>query len=107
MSPLPHESSVHALRGLAWYGQRKPVFTGGNEVALLRGATEQFPSLCQAIDGAQQSVWMATYLVSPEGQSGLLDATGQAFGTAGRHDDVGAANATARHAFRARMAPCP
>jgi cardiolipin synthase len=72
MSPLPHESSVHALRGLAWYGQRKPVFTGGNEVALLRGATEQFPSLCQAIDGAQQSVWMATYLVSPEGQSGSV-----------------------------------
>jgi cardiolipin synthase len=72
MNLRPHESSVHALRGLAWYGQRKPVFTGGNEVALLKGATEQFPALCEAIDGAQQSVWMATYLVSPEGKSGAV-----------------------------------
>lgn len=69
MAPLPEDRSVQALRGLAWYGQRKPTFTGGNEVTLLRGATEQFPALCASIDQATSSVWMATYLVSNIGHS--------------------------------------
>lgn len=69
MDLLPGESSAHALRGLAWYGQRKPMFTGGNQVTLLRGGTEQFPALCACINAATRSVWMATYMVSPIGQS--------------------------------------
>ena len=69
MNPLPEQSSAHALRGLAWYGQRKPMFTGGNQVSLLKGAAEQFPALCASIDAAKRSVWMATYMVSPIGQS--------------------------------------
>ncbi|MBA4108027.1 MAG: cardiolipin synthase ClsB [Leptothrix sp. (in: Bacteria)] len=69
MAPSPEVSSAHALRGLAWYGQRKPLFTGGNDVTLLKGATDQFPALRASIDDAKRSVWMATYLVSPIGQS--------------------------------------
>lgn len=69
--PAP-ETSAHALRRLAWYGQRKPMFTGGNEVTLLRGGTEQFPALRASIDAARTSVWMATYLVSAIGQSQLV-----------------------------------
>lgn len=45
------------------------MFTGGNQVGLLRGAVEQFPAVCASIDAAQRSVWMATYMVSPIGQS--------------------------------------
>ncbi|RZI83628.1 MAG: cardiolipin synthase ClsB [Rubrivivax sp.] len=72
MNPLSDESSPYALQGLAWYGQRKPLFTGGNQVALLRGGSEQFPAMCTCIDQATASVWMATYLVSAEGQSKLV-----------------------------------
>jgi cardiolipin synthase len=57
------------LDGLAWYVQRKPVFTGGNEVRLLRGGEDLFPALRDRIDAARHSVWMAFYIVSPLGQS--------------------------------------
>lgn len=57
---------------LAWYAQRKPVFTGGNEVTLLRGGITLFPALSQCIDQAQRTVWMAVYMVSPLGQSGAV-----------------------------------
>jgi len=57
------------LEVLAWYSRRKPLFTGGNEVTLLQGGRTLFPALCQHIDQAQQSVWMALYIVSPLGQS--------------------------------------
>ncbi len=64
---------------LAWYTQRKPVFTGGNQAQLLRGGREMFPALIQAIEEARQSVWMANYLTSTEGQAArVLDALGAA-----------------------------
>ena len=72
MQPLPHSPhspDLDALDGLAWYVQRKPVFTGGNEVRLLRGGEDLFPALRDRIDAARQSVWMAFYMVSPLGQS--------------------------------------
>lgn len=63
-----HDSSDQPLSlSLAWYTQRRPVFTGGNQVALLRGATQMFPALVQAIDQARDTVWMANYLTSAEG----------------------------------------
>lgn len=58
-----------ALALLAWYAQRKPVFTGGNKVTLLRGGQALFPAMRDAIEQASHSVWVANYLVSPLGQS--------------------------------------
>jgi len=49
---------------LAWYAQRKPVYTGSNQVHLLRGGDELFPALRDQIDRARQSVWMAFYMVA-------------------------------------------
>ena len=63
-------ADFHALAGLAWYAQRKPVFTGGNRVQLLQGGRDLFPALTERIDAAQDSVWLALYIVSPLGQSG-------------------------------------
>lgn len=68
--PTPSaDTDLDTLEGLAWYIQRRPVFTGGNEVRLLRGGEELFPTLRDGIDAAQHSVWMAFYMVSPLGQS--------------------------------------
>ncbi|MBI5926985.1 MAG: cardiolipin synthase ClsB [Aquabacterium sp.] len=60
------------MRRLAWYAQRKPVFTGGNQVTLLRGGKAFFPALSDCIDHASRSVWLALYIVSPLGQSGSV-----------------------------------
>lgn len=61
-----------ALERLAWYAQRRPVFTGGNAVQLLRGGEALFPALREAIDAARQQVWVACYMVSPLGRSGQV-----------------------------------
>ncbi len=66
------EPDLDALEGLAWYIQRRPVFTGGNEVRLLRGGEALFPTLRDRIDAAQHSVWLAFYIISPFGQSGWV-----------------------------------
>jgi len=39
-----------------------PVFSGGNEVALLRGGVELFPAMFQAIAAARHEVWLASYI---------------------------------------------
>ncbi len=58
-----------ALAGLAWYTQRKPVFTGGNSVTLLKGGAQLFPALHEALDKARHTVWMAWYMVNAEGEA--------------------------------------
>lgn len=65
----PHEDS---WQGLAWYAQRKPVFTGGNEVHLLKRGQVLFPALRQHIEQAKDSIWLAMYLISPFGQSSTV-----------------------------------
>ena len=72
MQAPPVDADLDALDGLAWYIQRRPVFTGGNEVQLLRGGQALFPALRDRIDAAQHSVWMAFYIISPLGQSGWV-----------------------------------
>ncbi len=57
-----------AIAGLAWYAQRKPVYTGGNQVTLLRGGAALFPAMKAAIDGARHAVWVACYMVSGQGE---------------------------------------
>jgi cardiolipin synthase A/B len=42
--------------------QSQPVFTGGNEVTLLRGGDALFPAMCQAIAAARHEVWLASYI---------------------------------------------
>lgn len=70
----PPEPSIFdnddALHSLAWYAQRKPVYTGGNTVRLLRGGQALFPALIAQIDAAQRNIWLAMYIVSPIGQAG-------------------------------------
>ena len=72
MAPTDTESDLQALAGLTWYAQRKAVFTGGNQVRLLKGGQDLFPALRDHIDGAVESVWLALYIVSPLGQSGAV-----------------------------------
>jgi cardiolipin synthase len=57
---MPFDGAPDQALSLGWYAQRKPVFTGGNQVQLLRGGREMFPAQVKAIDQARQSVWMAT-----------------------------------------------
>jgi cardiolipin synthase len=40
----------------------RAVFTGGNEVQLLRGGDELFPAMRQAIAAARHEIWLATYI---------------------------------------------
>jgi cardiolipin synthase len=40
----------------------RPHFTGGNQIALLRGGDQLFPAMRAAIDAAVDSVWLATYI---------------------------------------------
>ena len=69
MQEAPAEADLDTLEGLAWYVQRRPVFTGGNEVTLLKGGEDLFPALRDRIDAAQHSIWMAFYMVSTLGQA--------------------------------------
>ena len=40
----------------------RAVFTGGNEVTLLRGGAELFPAMISAVAQAEHEVWFATYI---------------------------------------------
>jgi cardiolipin synthase A/B len=41
-------------------------FTTGNAIQLLRNGEEYFPALTEAIDGAQQEVWLETYIFADD-----------------------------------------
>ena len=45
-----------------WRGLPRPLFSGGNRVALLRGGDMLFPAMVQAIAAARSEVWLATYI---------------------------------------------
>jgi cardiolipin synthase len=68
----PSSSPEDSWQGLAWYSQRKPVFTGGNEVQLLKCGEALFPALRHQFEQAQHSIWVAMYLISPFGQSSAV-----------------------------------
>lgn len=69
---MPFDDDPHQALSLAWYAQRRPVYTGGNAVRLHKGGRQLFPAMIQAIDAAQSEVWLANYLVSPFGMPSLL-----------------------------------
>ena len=60
---------------MAWYGHTRAVFSGGNEVELLRGGDALFPAMIEAIGRAFHEVWLATYIYDD-------DATAQAVSAA-------------------------
>jgi cardiolipin synthase len=45
----------------------RALFSGGNELRLLRGGDAFFPALINAVDAARHEVWMATYIYHDEG----------------------------------------
>ncbi len=45
-----------------WVLHGLPVYTGGNEVTLLRGGDALFPAMCEAIAAARHEVWLASYI---------------------------------------------
>ncbi len=51
---------------LAWYGQPRPLYSGGNELRLLRGGEQLFPAMCRAIARARHEVWLATYIFNED-----------------------------------------
>lgn len=45
-----------------WSEVQRPVFSGGNQLQLLRGGDMLFPAMVQAIQRATSEVWLATYI---------------------------------------------
>ena len=45
-----------------WSTVQRPVFSGGNQLQLLRGGDMLFPAMVQAIQRATSEVWLATYI---------------------------------------------
>ena len=58
--PLPVQRARRALRKLAT--STRPVVYGGNRIELLRNGEQYFPRLLAAIDAAQQSIYIETYI---------------------------------------------
>src|SRR5262245_26531323 len=52
----------HPGSPLDWYRHSRAIFTGGNDVRLLRGGAELFPAMHEAIAQARHQVWLATYI---------------------------------------------
>lgn len=64
----------------AWVLQGVPVYTGGNDVTLLRGGDALFPAMCQAIAAARHDIWLASYIFNddPAGQTVVAALVGAA-----------------------------
>lgn len=63
--PQPSTSAWQALalhHDLRWYEHPRALFSGGNQVRLLRGGDQMFPAMCEAIARAHTDVWFATYI---------------------------------------------
>src|ERR1700757_2559092 len=45
-----------------WYSAPRALFTGGNQVTLLRGGDALFPAMIDAVNRARHEVWVATYI---------------------------------------------
>jgi cardiolipin synthase len=80
--PPPTGSSARAaarLEAWSWYLVPRPVFTGGNEVELLRGGDALFPAMIAALRKARHEVWLATYIFHDDAAGlAMADALGDA-----------------------------
>lgn len=73
--PLPAKPPRWALKHLSWYAPRRPVYTGGNEVQLLKCGAELFPAMCREIAAARHEVWLASYIFNEdEASAAVVDA---------------------------------
>jgi len=61
VSQAPPASAPDDASG-GWVLQGLPVYTGGNEVKLLRGGDALFPAMCEAIAEARHEIWLASYI---------------------------------------------
>jgi cardiolipin synthase len=52
-----------------WRLLPRPLFSGGNEVRLLRGGTELFPAMVEAIGRARHEICLASYIYHPDGSA--------------------------------------
>jgi cardiolipin synthase A/B len=50
-----------------WRLLPRPLFSGGNDVRLLRGGAELFPAMVEAIGRARREIYLATYIYHPDG----------------------------------------
>ncbi|HRE16174.1 MAG TPA: cardiolipin synthase ClsB [Rhodocyclaceae bacterium] len=81
----------------------KPKFVGGNRLTLLNSGVEYFPALLQAIETAQQEIWLETYIFAKDA---VGEAVAAALAAASRRgvqvrllvDGFGAANFRADYA---------
>jgi cardiolipin synthase len=62
----PRDDEEPAPSALSWYVMPRAVFTGGNEVALLRGGDELFAAMGRAIVSARHEIWLATYIFNDD-----------------------------------------
>jgi cardiolipin synthase A/B len=51
---------------IAWTSVPRAVFSGGNQVQLLRGGDMLFPAMVEAISQATSEVWLATYIFNTD-----------------------------------------
>jgi cardiolipin synthase len=59
----------------SWYLVGRPVFSGDNEVQLLRGGAALFPAMLAAIRRARHEVWVASYIYHHDGPArAVIDA---------------------------------
>jgi len=54
--------SAALLARPAWYSAPRALFTGGNEVLLLRGGDALFAAMVDAMNRARHEIWLATYI---------------------------------------------
>ena len=64
--PLAASADEARLPSSLWRVLPRPVFTGGNEVQLLRGGEELFPAMARAIARARHDVWLASYIFNDD-----------------------------------------
>ena len=69
---MPFDAAPNEALSLAWYAQRKPVFTGGNQVRLLINGDDTFTAILQAIRGAQSLVIVQFFIIRDDRLGRLL-----------------------------------
>ena len=65
----PRSDRALDASAVRWYLRSRPVYSGGNQVALLRGGEALFPAMCEAIAAARHEVWLATYIFHDDAAS--------------------------------------
>ena len=64
-------ADLHVAEPL-WSAVPRPVFSGGNQLRLLRGGDMLFPAMVQAISQATREVWLATYIFHTDPCAGAV-----------------------------------